>query len=90
GLVPTAVQLSPDQPFGSIRSLAVSREVASFPLSRTPTPPPTTCESFSPNLVQVPDEEKLVTPVSDTASVHRNNNGPRKSVSIVLPSEEKG
>lgn len=48
------------------------------------------CYSFSPNLVQVPDEEKLVTPVSDTASVHRNNNGPRKSVSIVLPSEEKG
>lgn len=39
-LVPTQAQLSPDQPFGSIRSLAVSREVASFPLSRTPTPPP--------------------------------------------------
>lgn len=40
GLVPTAAQLSPEQTFGSIRSLAVSREVASFPLSRTPTPPP--------------------------------------------------
>lgn len=32
--------LSPDQTFGSIRSLSVTREVASFPLSRTPTPPP--------------------------------------------------
>ncbi|XP_015433823.1 PREDICTED: uncharacterized protein LOC107189731 isoform X2 [Dufourea novaeangliae] len=31
--------LSPDQTFGSIRSLSVTREVASFPLSRTPTPP---------------------------------------------------
>ncbi|XP_071858619.1 uncharacterized protein isoform X4 [Bombus fervidus] len=42
--------LSPDQTFGSIRSLSVTREVASFPLSRTPTPPPqrstirSTCE----------------------------------------------
>ncbi|XP_021938170.1 uncharacterized protein LOC110838851 [Zootermopsis nevadensis] len=41
GMVPSAVaNLSPDQTFGSIRSLSVSREVASFPLSRTPTPPP--------------------------------------------------
>jgi len=41
GLIPSSVaQLSPDQPFGSIKSLATSRaEVASFPLSRTPTPP---------------------------------------------------
>lgn len=29
-----------DQTFGSIRSLSVSREVASFPISRTPTPSP--------------------------------------------------
>ncbi|GBP09463.1 hypothetical protein EVAR_76494_1 [Eumeta japonica] len=32
--------LSPEQTFGSIKSLAISREVASFPLSRSPTPPP--------------------------------------------------
>lgn len=31
--------LSPEQAFGSIKSLAISREVASFPLSRSPTPP---------------------------------------------------
>lgn len=42
GLVATAGALvSPDQTFGSIRSLSVSREVASFPLSRTPSPPST-------------------------------------------------
>lgn len=40
----------------------------------------------SPHLVQVPDEEKLVD--SNFDRVHRN--GPRKSVSIVLPSDEKG
>lgn len=41
GLVPSVgANLSPDQTFGSIRSLSVTREVASFPLSRTPTPPP--------------------------------------------------
>ncbi|XP_059489979.1 uncharacterized protein LOC132205119 isoform X2 [Neocloeon triangulifer] len=39
GLVPTA-RLSPDQTFGSIRSLSITREVASFPMSRTPSPPP--------------------------------------------------
>ncbi|KAG8236509.1 hypothetical protein J437_LFUL012795 [Ladona fulva] len=33
--------ISPDHTaFGSIRSLSISREVASFPLSRTPSPPP--------------------------------------------------
>lgn len=42
GLVASAGALvSPDQTFGSIRSLSVSREVASFPLSRTPSPPST-------------------------------------------------
>ncbi|CAH1373536.1 unnamed protein product [Tenebrio molitor] len=87
GLVPVTAQLSPDQPFGSIRSLAAGREVASFPLSRTPTPPPSAFERLgSPNLVQVPDEEKLVDSSFDR--VHRN--GPRKSVSIVLPAEDKG
>ncbi|XP_018576541.1 uncharacterized protein LOC108915062 isoform X2 [Anoplophora glabripennis] len=86
GIVAPVAQ-SPDQPFGSIRSLAAGREVASFPLSRTPTPPPSTFER-SPNLVQVPDEERLVDTNFEPAPVHRN--GPRKSVSIVLPTEEKG
>ncbi|KAL7288649.1 hypothetical protein TKK_0017380 [Trichogramma kaykai] len=38
--ISAAANMSPDQTFGSIRSLSVTREVASFPLSRTPTPPP--------------------------------------------------
>ncbi|XP_039749510.1 uncharacterized protein LOC120626193 isoform X2 [Pararge aegeria] len=38
--------LSPEQTFGSIKSLAISREVASFPLSRSPTPPPMSCPPF--------------------------------------------
>ncbi|KAI8424051.1 hypothetical protein MSG28_002681 [Choristoneura fumiferana] len=38
--------LSPEQAFGSIKSLAISREVASFPLSRSPTPPPLSCPPF--------------------------------------------
>lgn len=42
----------------------------------------------SPNLVQVPDEEKLVR--IDMENVQTNRNGPRKSVSIVLPEEENG
>lgn len=87
GIVAPVAQLSPDQPFGSIRSLAAGREVASFPLSRTPTPPPSTFER-SQNLVHVPDEERLVDSHFETVPVHRN--GPRKSVSIVLPTEEKG
>ncbi|KAG5867399.1 hypothetical protein JTB14_031147 [Gonioctena quinquepunctata] len=86
GIVAPVAQLSPDPPFGSIRSLTVGREVASFPLSRTPTPPPVNFES--PNLVQIPDEERLVDSQFEQVPVHRN--GPRKSVSIVLPTEEKG
>ncbi|KAK6632496.1 hypothetical protein RUM43_013263 [Polyplax serrata] len=38
-VISVGANLSPDQTFGSIRSLSVSREVASFPLSRTPSPP---------------------------------------------------
>ncbi|XP_068631059.1 uncharacterized protein [Battus philenor] len=38
--------LSPEQTFGSIKSLAISREVASFPLSRSPTPPPLSFPAF--------------------------------------------
>ncbi|XP_059056770.1 uncharacterized protein LOC131850536 isoform X2 [Achroia grisella] len=57
--------LSPEQTFGSIKSLAISREVASFPLSRSPTPPPLSCPPFKeesknydtniPNSVSRPD-----------------------------------
>lgn len=42
----------------------------------------------SPNLVQVPDEQNLMESQFEHVPVHRN--GPRKSVSIVLPTEEKG
>ncbi|KAJ8980215.1 hypothetical protein NQ317_010211 [Molorchus minor] len=87
GIVAPAVQLSPDQPFGSIRSLAAGREVASFPMSRTPTPPPSAFER-SQNLIHVPDEERLVDSHFETVPVERNV--PRKSVSIILPTEEKG
>lgn len=55
----------------------------------------------SPNLVQIPDEEKLVnttdadnvlslTMPTTTTTISTNRNGPRKSVSIVLPEEENG
>lgn len=40
GLAAPGATLSPAQTFGSIRSLSGPREVASFPLSRTPSPPP--------------------------------------------------
>nr|CAH7725749.1 unnamed protein product [Callosobruchus chinensis] len=88
GIVSQSVQLSPDQQFGSIRSLTAGgggREVASFPLSRTPTPPP---GDRIHNLVQIADEEKLVNSHFEKIPVQRE--GPRKSVSIVLPAEEKG
>ncbi|CAH1991048.1 unnamed protein product [Acanthoscelides obtectus] len=88
GIVSQSVQLSPEQQFGSIRSLTVGgggREVASFPLSRTPTPPP---GDRSHNLVHIPDEERLVNSHFEKIPVQRE--GPRKSVSIVLPTEEKG
>ncbi|XP_047528581.1 uncharacterized protein LOC125065154 isoform X2 [Vanessa atalanta] len=45
--------LSPEQTFGSIKSLAISREVASFPLSRSPTPPPLSYPTFK-------DESKTI------------------------------
>lgn len=85
--VPKAQQSPAEQSFGSIRSLAVGREVASFPMSRTPTPPPNTFDR-SQNMVNVPDQQKLVDSQFETVPVHRE--GPRKSVSIVLPTEEKG
>ncbi|XP_056637372.1 uncharacterized protein LOC130902570 isoform X2 [Diorhabda carinulata] len=87
-LVAPIAQMSPDQPFGSNRSLTGGREVASFPLSRTPTPPPSANFDSSPNLVHVPDEQNLVESHFEQVPIHRND--PRKSVSIVLPTEEKG
>ncbi|TGZ51318.1 Uncharacterized protein DBV15_06419 [Temnothorax longispinosus] len=48
--------LSPAETFGSIRSLSVTREVASFPLSRTPTPPP----QHRPSAVLATNPEELV------------------------------
>ncbi|XP_066999204.1 uncharacterized protein [Anabrus simplex] len=111
--------LSPDQTFGSIRSLSVSREVASFPLSRTPTPPPGSERLLSQTL-PTPDDSSSASagkitlppivspvaqpeitvvapasPVSPTESdearvIVLGGRGPRKSVSIVLPDEEKG
>ncbi|XP_052121959.1 uncharacterized protein LOC113217760 [Frankliniella occidentalis] len=63
GLVASAGALvSPDQTFGSIRSLSVSREVASFPLSRTPSPPSTIerkSGSPSPPLSQQPQSSHV-------------------------------
>ncbi|KAK7871963.1 hypothetical protein R5R35_004760 [Gryllus longicercus] len=123
GMVPSVgANLSPDQTFGSIRSLSVSREVASFPLSRTPSPPPGSERLLSPTLpgsdetVKVPTSTILpsenvstaqpeitvvapasppTTPVSPTFSTENKTSvssarGPRKSVSIVLPEEDKG
>ncbi|KAL0271215.1 UNVERIFIED_CONTAM: hypothetical protein PYX00_008385 [Menopon gallinae] len=74
------VNLSPDQTFGSIRSLSVSREVASFPMSRTPSPPPAE-GSPSPGS-SVAEENKETSPDKEvgeknnncTVSVHNSNN----------------
>ncbi|XP_011257639.1 uncharacterized protein LOC105252108 isoform X2 [Camponotus floridanus] len=67
--------LSPDQTFGSIRSLSVTREVASFPLSRTPTPPPQHRTSLAAN----PEELVGVDSPLREAS-------PRPEVRVVAPS----
>ncbi|KAK9882185.1 hypothetical protein WA026_019698 [Henosepilachna vigintioctopunctata] len=87
GLIIQSAQLSPDPQFGSLRSLE-PREVASFPLSRTPTPP-RMLESFAPNgnVVQVPDEESLVDSQFEPVPIERS--GPRKSVTILLPPDDK-
>ena len=62
GMVPSVgANLSPDQTFGSIKSLSVSREVASFPLSRTPTPPPNMERKY---LVYFSLEHFIVSPIS--------------------------
>ncbi|XP_012534941.1 uncharacterized protein LOC105835868 isoform X2 [Monomorium pharaonis] len=68
--------LSPDQTFGSIRSLSVTREVASFPLSRTPTPPP----QHRPSAVVAtnPEELGVDSPLREAS--------PRPEVRVVAPS----
>ncbi|XP_025987006.2 uncharacterized protein LOC105197510 isoform X2 [Solenopsis invicta] len=69
--------LSPDQTFGSIRSLSVTREVASFPLSRTPTPPP----QHRPSAMLAANPEELVgvgSPLREAS--------PRPEVRVVAPS----
>ncbi|XP_011143353.2 uncharacterized protein LOC105185493 isoform X1 [Harpegnathos saltator] len=68
--------LSPDQTFGSIRSLSVTREVASFPLSRTPTPPP----QHRPSALANPEE--LVGAVGSPL----REASPRPEVRVVAPS----
>lgn len=86
GMMPSVgANLSPDQTFGSIRSLAVSREVASFPLSRTPSPPP-----IQDSVAQIPADNQvgLEPPLTVVAPAAPSPpKGPRKSVSIVLPEE---
>ncbi|XP_063230374.1 uncharacterized protein LOC134535237 isoform X2 [Bacillus rossius redtenbacheri] len=96
--------ISPDQTFGSIRSLSVSREVASFPLSRTPTPPSLSPQSLhrtlSPPLAAMeegfapPPGITVVAPATTGPEAGESRpsarGGPRKSVSIVLPEEGKG
>ncbi|XP_058791321.1 uncharacterized protein LOC131664334 isoform X2 [Phymastichus coffea] len=83
--------LSPDQTFGSIRSLSVSREVASFPLSRTPTPP-TQHRPLSGSLPKLSEEAiSSSDPSSPTKPEANAVPAPqRKSVSIVLPDEPLG
>ncbi|XP_017760415.1 PREDICTED: uncharacterized protein LOC108550958 [Eufriesea mexicana] len=67
--------LSPDQTFGSIRSLSVTREVASFPLSRTPTPPP---QHRTPTLTNPEDLVNVGSPLREAS--------PRPEVRVVAPS----
>ncbi|KAK1121469.1 hypothetical protein K0M31_010270 [Melipona bicolor] len=67
--------LSPDQTFGSIRSLSVTREVASFPLSRTPTPPP---QHRTPALTNPEDLANVGSPLREAS--------PRPEVRVVAPS----
>ncbi|XP_043512649.1 uncharacterized protein LOC122530069 isoform X2 [Frieseomelitta varia] len=67
--------LSPDQTFGSIRSLSVTREVASFPLSRTPTPPP---QHRTAALTNPEDLANVGSPLREAS--------PRPEVRVVAPS----
>ncbi|XP_011497627.1 PREDICTED: uncharacterized protein LOC105361999 [Ceratosolen solmsi marchali] len=104
--ISAGTNLSPDQTFGSIRSLSVTREVASFPLSRTPTPPPqhrSLSNSISTKHEETsPDSQSRGTPKSEVRDViaaqrqdspspaERAAQPSRKSVSIVLPDESLG
>ncbi|XP_076391002.1 uncharacterized protein LOC100882678 isoform X3 [Megachile rotundata] len=67
--------LSPDQTFGSIRSLSVTREVASFPLSRTPTPPP---QHRAATLANPEDLVNMSSPLREAS--------PRPEVRVIAPS----
>ncbi|XP_043478567.1 uncharacterized protein LOC122508948 isoform X3 [Leptopilina heterotoma] len=97
GLVQSVgANLSPDQTFGSIRSLSVTREVASFPLSRTPTPPPqhkSVSVANNEDLVNLssPLREASPRPEVRVTPSHRSPSGlVTKSVSIILPEETVG
>ncbi|XP_014217514.1 uncharacterized protein LOC106646030 isoform X2 [Copidosoma floridanum] len=92
-----AGNLSPDQTFGSIRSLSVTREIASFPLSRTPTPPPqhrlissSTSNNSEEPLTAVSIEPDSPARESEPVVQPAPTSQPRKSVSIVLPNEHHG
>ncbi|XP_077291369.1 uncharacterized protein LOC143914864 isoform X2 [Arctopsyche grandis] len=64
GLTAPGATLSPAQTFGSIRSLSGPREVASFPLSRTPSPPPlktSICDTESGLDSPIPSGEQVET-----------------------------
>ncbi|XP_049842391.1 uncharacterized protein LOC126293302 isoform X2 [Schistocerca gregaria] len=95
GMLPSVgANLSPDQTFGSIKSLAAGREVASFPLSRTPSPPPPPPGADSAQADAATTEQPVLTVVAPAAdgavspSPTTPPKGPRKSVSIVLPEDD--
>ncbi|XP_046982602.1 uncharacterized protein LOC124552383, partial [Schistocerca americana] len=95
GMLPSVgANLSPDQTFGSIKSLAAGREVASFPLSRTPSPPPPPLGADSAQTDATTTEQPVLTVVAPAAdgavspSPTTPPKGPRKSVSIVLPEDD--
>ncbi|XP_049946233.1 uncharacterized protein LOC126428343 [Schistocerca serialis cubense] len=95
GMLPSVgANLSPDQTFGSIKSLAAGREVASFPLSRTPSPPPPPPGADSAQTDATTTEQPVLTVVAPAAdgavspSPTTPPKGPRKSVSIVLPEDD--
>ncbi|KAJ8683251.1 hypothetical protein QAD02_019043 [Eretmocerus hayati] len=100
GLMGAGAQLSPDQNFGSIRSLSVSREIASFPMSRSPTPPShhrPLSSSASHNSDDQPMEMLLPespmsmsrreSDIGQLSAAVQQQSASRKSVSIVLPTD---
>lgn len=85
-LAPPA-QLSPTPQYDNFGSLeSISKGIASFPLSRTPTPPHLFGENFTAsNLMQLYEEEKSNNSQFESVPVHRAE--PRKSVTILMPEE---